>query len=692
MSESVFRRNPIGNFKKVVISRAGLLHTPQHINGRSIQNRNPAHIQLTGVCNKCSNCGDASYSKMPLELGTWGDMYEPHLKPRPILEDVTITYGGDWGLAQKLTARIKCYDRDSFEKIQKYFLIPGNTISARFTYSTSDSQWNPPDGTHNITGFRVATFSFSAGDDGTWVGTFTAVAASEAIKSLEMFQGMPSTGMKYNVAGKVDSSDAVDVKSIAELIASDSQRNGTFGTDQVDSSNTGYVITEFVPIPSEVEPTDGGGSVAIVLYTSDHLSTGYIPDIGQSIVTKLSKSRFGSWDEANESTLQIYLTLGYVVDRIINNMIIVATGKGVGFQDKEAFSKLKIKFHPEYSKSTLPKNVESGDPKSMLILGRYNYFVDVKSGTDMNFNTIKHGDEDAVVAYANDILHLDKILLHRDIVTGALTDSISVKPNESESVDPKNEKSEIINLNDFMEKLFSVITQLTGGAVSLRLTHDVEEPDKDIMYIVDQNYGGDTPIDCFLFNPIDGDGSTRSCNISSGGGSNEYRTSMFIGQSTKGDVASKLRDCVKSTYDAREGRRKNAIERLVRIIGNSSGRGGGAGSPIGTMMKDHFNGKQIEAYTAVMVDLTRNATLSDNAKRNINWPGMSIDLTINGAWGIIPGCAIITTQMPPDWYIGKEIYFMVQEVTHNFSKSDWTTNIKGIMSYYNNLNIVSLNT
>lgn len=676
MGNSLYRRNPSkdGNFKSVVKARSGLLSKQQHISGQSIQDRNPAYIFIKGKCNMCSGCGVDM--ELPVELSDWNSVYGNSFKPRPVLQDVSISYGGEYGLAQQISANIKCFDRESFDKVRKSFLMPGNYISARFGYSTSGKQWNPGDSEHRVSGFRVAVFSFSAGDDGTWIGSFKAVSSAEAMKTIDMHGGL-RTNLKYFIAGVLDSRVPKQVQSISEMIASDAQRNGQESLDRVDASNTGYVISEF----GDYSATDESVMKAsMVLYTSDHLR-GVVKKAWDGVSRFLMKNT-GNWDDAVNTQHEIYVTLGYIVDRIVNGKVKFTVEGAIVGDDAEEYKKMKITFHKDWSKARLPKDVESGDPTSVLILGSGKAsFFEPDGGTSMDFNDIKgqvEGSKDDIIALDGNKVRLDKILLHRDTVLTALAESIEKEPNESESVDPKDVKSEVINLSDFFKKLFSYIKECTGGSLALRLVLDPDEKKRDKLYVVDQNWGGDKDIDCFIFNPIDGDGSTRSCNISSNGGSNEYRTSMFLGNSKKGDTAAIIRNCDSQLSAGRAkaiGRVKN---KLFEIIFDP-----------GSMMKDKFSNKQTDAFKSVMVDLYRYADKGHNKLENINWPGMTIDLTINGAYGIIPGCAVATTQMPREW-INKNIYFQVLEVTHTFAQSDWSTNIRGMMSFYDHLTPVEL--
>ena len=688
MGQTVFRRNPAkfgkGNFKNIVRERANLMNQKQHISGKTIQSRNPAYVYITGTCKTCTG---GSSMTLPKDLSTWNETYKPtsHIKPAPMLTDVKISFGGDWGLAQKISATIRCFDKDSFKQVQDAFLYPGNDISVRFGYATgAGKQWTPGnDQDHKLKNFRVAVFSFSAGDDGTWVGSFTAVRASEAINIVDLSQGVGSSGLsdiKYKVGRRLGGEESVNVDSIAELIISDGQRNGEDSKIRVGENESGYVIGNF----EGYSPSSKGGMARMVVYVDDHLRNHNVADGVKNWFKNISDWTFG-YDEVESLRPQIYVTLGYVTDRIINGLLKKSVEKGMQGTDQSDFEKLKIKYHPDYSKSKLPELLESGDPKSVLILGRGAKFKDAQEGTEMDFNKLQKFEGASakdVIAYTDE-LELDKILLHKDLVLSAFgAAEQKQETSEAESTDPKNTEETVVKLQQFMTEMFVAIKSATGGALSLRLILDPDDLKGESLIVVDQNYAGDNngkPLEVFVFNPIDGDGSTRSCNISSNAGSNEYRTAMFISNSKKGDPVAKIRGCDGDLQGGRNKQQSKAKERHKEIV-----------SDPGSMMLDSFNSKQIDAFKSVMTDLYRYSKKSDTRLENIHWPGMSIDITINGAFGIVPGCAVATTQMPNKW-INQGIYFLVTDVEHNFSRSDWTTNIRGILSFYDDVDIIRLN-
>ena len=619
MAESLFRRNPVKPFKSIVIERSQLLNDIQTIRGKSIQDRNPVWVSITGECMACNASGKLT---VPIDKPDWDATYKNTLLPPVVLERVSISYGGDFGFAQKLTANISCFDINSFKIIRKHFLLPGNRITVRFGYAT-DKRWSSDAGAfHEIRGFKVATFSFSAGEDGRWNATFSAVAPSEALKSIDCAQSFESNGLKYSVGGKISPEDIADSTSIPEVIISDAQRNGTRSLSIIGSNNSGYLIGSF----AGYTPTDESVMVArMAIYSQDHLRRyGIISDVA-AWGTQAIRRVFGTWDESRHGLHEIYVTLGYVVDRLFNKLILkTVSDVSSGDKDIETFKKLRITFHPKWSKSKLPKYIESGNPLSVLILGGDKAVFKSDDGV-MDFNKFK-GFENAtpsdVYAWDGTFVRLDKILLHRDVIINALNVASNSTMNEFENVDPKNKSDNVVNVVDFFESLFHTIAESTGGALKLRLVPDPNDDNKETIYVVDQNFGGYGNIDCFVFNPID------------------------------------------KLYAGRNDKFNEALKRLKQLK-----------TKPGLLHKNAFNSVDISAMIGVMISLYKYASKSDNQFENINWPGIDLDLTINGAYGILPGCAVSTTQIPDDW-MRKKIYFMVREVTHEFSESDWTNYIK----------------
>jgi len=670
MAESLYRRNPKeGNIIQVLKARRGLLdRVPQTSGGKSANVRNPAWVKITG---RDKSCGGGGSMTLPDHKTTWDTTYKPNFKPKPSLESVTIEYGGDWGLSRKVSGTIICYTIADFEVVQKYFLLPGNEIDVQFGYELT---WGIEQQTTKLTNFKVATFSFTTTQEGFWQCEFTAVSASTAIKNLDMqivvcngcnaIGGTGQSGASGPLKFKTGLDDTIHpIKGVAQLIAGDSQKNGQ---NSIDEMEDGEVITSFI----DYNPGTSDTSAAIVVYSGDHMrdlvgkfmawTGGILKSIG-----------FGK-SEVEAANNQVFVSLGYVVNRIINDQLLRSMTCGVA-HEREDFSILKVEFHPEYSKSKIASGITSGDPLHVLFLGDGNYMNSSGEGKNFDADCKNLG---AVKCLSGTDVRLQNILIHRDVVVAAFNESTKKREANSDRTDVKDTGDEVINVVDFFEKISDQISSCVGGAIALRL---VEHPtDSKKLIVVDQNYGVTDRLQVIVFDPIDGDGSTRSCEVQSNVGSEEYKAAMFVGSAKKGDPVSALRGCDQNLNDQRKKEFEKAKTDKDAIIK----------SP-GNLGKNEFDGQEINALKSVMGRLHKNNP-STSINETVHYPGLSINVDIDGVWGLIPGNAISSTQVPRTWRNTYKSYFMVTSVVNVFSNSDWSTKITGILAYYPNVEYIEL--
>lgn len=667
MAESLYRRNPEGNPIGILRGRRGLLDKPQTSGGKSASMRNPCWIQITGRDKSCNGGGSMTF---PQTKETWDSVYKPSIKPGPDLISVDIDYGGDWGLARKLSAKIKCYKISDFELVQKHFLLPGNEVDVKFGYKVN---WGIDVPTTTLTNFKIATFSFTTTDDGGWECEFTGVSASTAIKNLDMqivvcngCNAIGGSGQSGN-SGPLFYLTGIDstkhpVKGVAQLIAADAQKNGNTSIDELQD---GEVITSL----TDYNPGTQDKSAAIVVYTGDHMRNlvGKFMAWAGGILKSIG---FGK-SEVESANNQVYVSLGYIVNRIINDQLLRSMSCGVA-HEREDFAILKIEFHPQYSKSKIASGITSGDPLNMLMLGDANYKNSSGEGKDFDADCKNLG---AVKCLSSGDVKLQNILLHRDVIVSAFNEATQKREADADRTDVKDTGDEVINIVNFFEKIADQVSSCTGGAIALRL---VEHPtDNKKLIVVDQNYGVSDTLNCIVFDPIDADGSTRSCQVQSNVGSDEYKASMFVGASKKGDPVSALRGCAPKLDTQRQNEYSKAKadkDALIKSPGN--------------LGKNEFDGQDINALKSIMGRLHRNNP-STAQHESLHWPGLSISVDIDGVWGFIPGNAISSAQLPRSWRNTK-CYFMVTRVHHSFVSSDWSTKIDGILAYYPNVNYIDL--
>jgi hypothetical protein len=500
------------------------------------------------------------------------------------------------------------------------------------------------------------------------VANFTAVSSATAIKNLDM-QSIVCNGCQgggegiYYITGQDNTKHKV--VGIAQLIAADSQKNGQYSIESIED---GDVIDYFAQYKSDPElyavtPT-GVAAAAIVVYTGDHLRS--------------TDSKWFGWtdtkpevSEVDTTNNQVYLSLGYVVNRMINDQLLRNLASCVGKDDQEDFKKLKVDFHPKYSFAKIPSNIASGDPLSVLLLGNANY-KNLK-GEGKNFdkdckqlNKVKSHDGQGNI-------NLRNIMVHRNAVASAVTAASKKRESESDNTDVSDTKNEVVNIIDFFEKLADIISGATGGALALRLVEDPDDQKK--LIVVDQNFGKlKDALQCYVFDPIDGDGSTRTCEIQSNVGSQEYKAAMFVNSSEKGDISSAIRGCEPQLKTAKKKSYNRAIDDAYKLVVDP-----------GNLGSNKFNGQDINALKSAVASMVKNDETSQENK-TIHYPGLSISVDIDGVFGITPGMAVSTTQIPKAWRNTYKSYFMVTRVTHTFQQSDWSTKIDGIL--YKNINYI----
>lgn len=671
MAESLYRRNPKeGDPFGILQSRRKLLNQ-SFVNtsgGKSASVRNPCWVTVTG---RDKSCGGGGEKTLPIPQETWDKVYKPKIKPLPDLESVTIEYGGDWGLARKISAEIRCYTISDFLWVQRYFLLPGNEIDVSFGYKEN---WGVNQPTTTLKNFKVATFGFNTTQDGNWICTFTGVSSSTAIKNLDMQivvcngcnviggdgQSGNSGPLKY-YTGKEQTRQPV--KGVAQLIASDAQQNGVYSLDDMQD---GEVITSF----TDYNPGSKNKDAAIVVYTGDHLRNA----LGRAWawVGGITKGTFLGNNEVESANNQIFVSLGYIVNRLINDQLLRAMGCGIAHERQE-FSILKLEFDPVYSKCKVTDGITSGDPINMLMLGDANYKNNNGAGKDFDGDCKSLG---AVKCLSGSDVKLQNILLHRDVVTAAFNEAMKKEVANADQTDVRDTGEQVINIIDFFGKIADQVASCTGGAIALRL---VEDPlDNNILMVVDQNFGVTDTLNCIVLDPIDGDGSTRSCEIQSNVGSQEYKAAMFVGSSKKGDAISALRNCGDKLDNQKEKEYTKALADKFALIK----------SP-GNLGENHFNGDEINALKSVMGRLNKNNP-DTVQNETVHYPGLSISVELDGVWGIVPGNAITSTQVPELWRDTYKSYFMVSSVKNHFQGSDWQTSISGILAYYRNINYIQL--
>lgn len=645
MSNSPFKQNPVGDVPGHLNARKGIWVNGPHYESAT---RNPAWITV-----------NANGASVPVNEETFQETYMSKFKPSPILKEVIIRHAGDFGLILELECTIQCHTKESFQYIERTFLFPGTTVDVSFGYKVPRKSGY---GGKTIKGFRVATYGFSTTAEGFWIANFKACAPSLGMKTVNMAlraKDAADRGLKYKVGSK-----QVDVVGITELMAYDTQINGSVSIDQLAD---GQVIT-------------GGWQGAIVVYHPNHLYKNLV----QSATGFLSKHNvFGmGGNQVTESENIPYYTLEYVIERLIMTQ---AKKSANAMVNNEAFNAVKIKFN-NYSYSYPDKEIISGRPTDMLLLGggKGNYLNSISEGKD--FDQVK-GSLSVVSAYEGVVnnrckINLKKILIERSIIIGALG-TAKISDPKADTTTPKKLDEGVIDVEAFLDNIFKAIADCTGGMMKLRL---IQNPDihkqvsidtsKNELIVVDENNGYmGSEIQCYVFNPVDGDGNTRTCSITSNVGSKEYQAGLFEGSMKKSDpmheVTGKMTN---GNTPGRVSERTLALTDIRKVIRNP-----------GSLGSSQFDSVHMDSLVAALGSIRMGAP-NGKMMDMLIYPGVGIDIEIDGVYGFLPGNAIMTTQMSQAYFNAKS-YFFVKGVDHIFTgdTSDWSTKISGLLSFHSSV-------
>lgn len=573
-------------------------------------------------------------------------------KLKPILKSVTLTMGGNYGLTMTLEGEIQTFTRGDFESVERQYCRFGKKLNISFGYAKpADPAYSSE---KSIGGFLVCKYSFSTNDDGSWTSKFTAVAPGEAIQSADITMACTNlSGMSFILKD----SETATVTGLAEMMQYHAQGNGKTATK---SQTDGYVNDCKV----------GGlwlGHCAVF-------------DLREMLVAEGTGNRIFSWVSGvfgKEDDNHCYYTLEYCVN--MWNKVVLASypdmaGSTIDFTD--------------YSYSYINKFIAPARPTEVLMLGNKLGNYKNSSGQGKDFETVIQSKSPFCVKTSGDRNEINHrwILIERGVILAALN---AAKPEKksAESNDVKEKQETNVTVKQYFNTIFDAIDRATGGAMKLRLamSPNVFEGSKlNAMTIIDENNGRlDAALDCIVFDPIDGDGSTRSCSLTSDAGSQTFQAAMFAGTHKSGDTCAKIAD------------KDPQFERLKAYTQALTSRGQLLWSP-GKMQKSGFSEETMKA-----LEEANSSMAAHGGQENVNekskydqlvYPGLGIDVTIDGVWGIRPGCGISTTQLPDAYSTDKGIYFYVDSVVHQFDgeSSDWTTKLTGKLNTHHNLAAIRL--
>ena len=645
-----FRKNIDGSVIKLLQERSAAWKKGKSSSHWDASVRNPAYITIS--------CAGVT---LPRNEKTFGEVYN-NFKPGPLLKNVTLTQGGTYGLTQELSAEIQCHTMSDFLTVEDAYGKIHNEVTIHFGYPNKSYAKKGYDYHKQLKGYMIVSYEFNTTSEGYWIYKIKAMAAGDALRDFDLQVGaLPKEFTKLQV--KIDGENH-NVTDFLELLDSHAQGNGQKALDEVDSGTSRFITSQT------------GGIGSLVLYDITTVNNGG-PRFLAGIVGIAEKMTSGH-------DLLVFYTLEYIVN-IINKTLIA---KGKEINKTFAASGAEIIFD-EDSISYLDPNIVSARPFQVLIMGNGtgNYRNKNGRGIDFEKNAGNNPDLHAVSPGGPDGTHkidLKKILISQEVIMTAFNMEKGEK-GKYEETSVKATKDGGLRLDDFFRQIFSTIDKATGGAIALRLSipsetllNGGERMNKLVIY--DENNGYyEGPLNCVVFDPINGDGTTRSCSVSSDAGSQTYQGAMYAGTQTSNDSCAPVHK-VSDSEEYEEVKTKNqtkreeTIEKWKKIMRDP-----------GKLQKSGFsesNQKGLEeCNTAFHKTIARKEDLNILA-----YPGLKLSLELDGIYGFRIGHAIRTMTMSPRFFEANA-YFHITEVTHNFNgdTSDWSTQIEAQIALHNNL-------
>lgn len=672
MQENFFKRNPqdgaVGRLKqRARVNREG----PRFVSAT----RQPAWAKVVATGGSCGKTHKFSISS---GSDKFNERHDSKFKHEPTLDKVNLIYGGDYGMNIELEIQITAHNREDFNQIEKALLVPGSKITLSFGY-TSNIDPSVQGGylpSKTEKGFRTVSFAFSTTANGAYVCTCKASAPAQWMRTIETKVSLPNKMNvgQYIITGWAGGTSKADVVGMPELLAYDAQSNGEDSIDEWDEGKT-FTI---------------GKRGHVVVYAGN--------TVDQNNWFNRTVKYFTTYgDEADSENTRnkVYYTLGYVIDRLVNGVILQNAIESASKKDKVDMLNLKVTL-PEKQFSVIPNHISSGDPTRILFLGDGYAKFRAKGEETVDFYELAENKSAVRAAKwldgdkASQITH-SKILIAKSVLEEALKDSTAEKMEEKDSDKDsvKGTDSKEISLEQFLNNIFSTIKEVCGGAINLGLTVDPNDETKSTLRVVDRNYGRSEPLEIIVLNPIDSDGVTRECSIKSNVGSQQYQAYMFTGGSGEKDAVTHLRDCQGSDNDSgeREALYYKAVTNIEELAGLENGKG--------TLLKSGFASAQSESLIAAFKVIYNNVDVvqGDHKRkfRMMPYMGMELSATLDGIWGLVPGNGLFTTQVPFKYH-QNGAYFNIRSVEHTIENSDWSTSVSGILTYHpkNELELIRL--
>lgn len=622
--------------------------------------RKPAFVEIYQ-----ENAG--TYTKILPKIGTgFSDTYSTTTKkPIPTLGTVTVEMDGDFGSLRRATAEFTCYDMDSFDELERTLLRPGNKIAIRYGYLNADKTTDQSQGPINLGGkklgyeFVIYDYTFTYTKENYIKCSFKAVGpgvmASSANFGTSVQTSFRNNGDIRKFRRNFDDLDSyTEVQALEDVFDYDLVAS-LLKQEKVDSIGIGKTIG--------INIYDGYAE-----YTKSFISMLKIPT-DYTVADAIEETNWSN------TTYVAYCSLSYIVHNLINEEILNNPSTS------ENFRKIRYVCNSEVSSlTTYSKYIFSADPLNVGITGtsdiqmRYGLAVqDAEKTFDFTWTGIYEFPDFLTIRGSK--LDCSNILISRLLLRSIL----------------KKFSKDKFSINDFFDKLFDAISTATGGMITLGLY----EPDLNLandkekaLYNKYSLSGDYTPIlikplkqkpdsipGSWEFDPLKGDGITRSCEVTAK--VPKDMAAEAFGRNAPGESGGNTGTDGGQISEVLSG--KTLVNQYLpdKAIANLKDK---------VYPENKLSGNAIEDGKSFLKDIMNKATpLTKRLQaEQILYP-LEMKLVLDGIEGFRFGDHISTTNIPAVYRksSGLRVGFTVLRTTHTIAANDWTTELTTIARLVN---------
>ena len=583
---------------------------------------------------------------LPRDGGGYDDLYSNSSgKPSYILNSVTYHKRGDMGMLHQLDVSFTCLSRAAFSFAEKEALRPGKSVSVKYGYTDgSDS--------NSVSGFETVKYNFSLNNKNQYECSFTAYGPAPFARKVPI-----------DLAGK-----------------GFGNKKFSFGTGK----QTVATLPTFVKWYAQ-----GGGKKANVdlkapIVRGAPLSNVLILDDPTKMVNDLGKigkqvykylQDFGLF--AADGSKIIYITMRFFC-AILNKYFL-------GPNVKNGLDGVELVCNSTVSTGANPIPIlRSADPYKFVLSGGKG--GKANSGDyhgeeywDGSLKCARSARDAGVKGGAFSALSTSgKVDCSKILISHTYLQSRLFGKQADKAVEEANDKSQKIDgkdtapkytLENLMNTLFADLADATGGIVQMGLMQDpFDGPGTKKINVICKN-NDPAGIKVTTFDPINGDGITRSCTVTADIPSDDaYAVANGGTTGGSGHTADRIAGRTATTNTTAISDAKKVINELCPSHPNQ-GKG---------MADVDFSPESVDSLKKALKTLHDNAKPADVSKMSIDehiWP-LQLQIKIDGTEGFTFGDVVGTTFMPSEAYSKAGVSFVVLEVTETIANNDWETTLK----------------